>query len=295
MYPMMSVTLQQRLASRIMATAYLCVSLLLICLPIPACAQTQNLLNEPQIIVIDAENDRLLVSNFGNGAIVQIDNESNQSYFVEDAGFVDGMEIVGNIIYGVGHSRKLYAYNLDTKEQVLDFHFLGQDSDYLSSVISDEAGHLFISCPALHTIYKFKISDNSYQVFAQDGGLNRPNGMLLEKENDRIVVIDDSPGVAIIHAISLSDATVSTLITTNFDRPDGIVRDASGTYYVGGYYLPGLYKIDADFSEEPEMIFEGSHMVYPTYDSRDHSLLITYYGSNGWDRVMLETPKSDSE
>ena len=48
-------------------------------------------------------------------------------------------------------------------------------------------------------------------------------------------------------------------------------------------------KFDADFSKQPEMIFKGSHMVYPTYDPRDHSLLITYYGSNGWDRIMLGT------
>ena len=291
-----SIRSQQSAVSRTKEMVYLSVSLLLvICLAIPLSAQAQNLLDEPQKIVVDAEHDRLLVSNFGNGAIVQIDNENNQSYFIENAGFVDGLEIVGNTIYGVGHSRKLYAYNLDTREQVLDFHFSGLDSNYLSSVTSDSAGHLFISCPALHTIYKFRISDNSYGVFAQGNGLNRPNGILLEIENNRIVVIDDSPDASIIHAISLSDATVTTLATTSFDRPDGVVRDAFGAYYIGGYYLPGLYKIDADFSEEPEMFFAGSHMVYPTYDPRDHSLLITYYGSDGWDWIMLETGTNEDK
>ncbi len=273
---------------RIKARLYLGVSLVLICLAMPLSAETQNLLNEPQKIVVDARHDRLLVSNFGDGAIVQIDNDGNESYFSKNAGFVDGLEIVGNTIYGVGHSRKLYAYDLDTGEQVLDFHFEGSDSDYLSSVTYDSEGHLFISCPALHTIYKFDIGDNSYRVFAQGNGLNRPNGILLEKENNRIVVIDDSPDASVIHAISLSDATVTTLATTGFDRPDGIVRDSSGVYYVGGYYLPGLYRIDAGFSREPEMIFAGNHMVYPTYDRGDHSILITYYGADGWDRIALE-------
>ncbi|MBT5420051.1 MAG: T9SS type A sorting domain-containing protein [Candidatus Cloacimonetes bacterium] len=109
----------------------------------------------------------------------------------------------------------------------------------------------------------------------------------MESENDRIVIIDDSPGTSIIHAISLSDSTVTDLMTNNFDRPDGIVRDVVGTYYVGGYYLPGLYRIDEDFSQPPEMFFAGSYMVYPTYDPRDHSLLITYFNANDWGRIML--------
>jgi len=264
----------------------LIVFLILICIVIPVVSQAQ-LLNYPQKIVIDVERNRLLVSNFGNGALVQIDANSIQDTFITNAGFVDGMDIVGNVVYGVGHNRKLYGYDLDTKQQVLDFTFPGAGGNYLSSVASDSTGHLFISCPALHAIYKFCLSDSSYWVFAQGNGLNRPNGIWLERENDRIVVIDDSPATSIIHAISLSDSTVSDLLTTNLDRPDGIVRDVNGIYYIGGYYLPGLYRIDADFSEDPEMFFAGNNMVYPTYDPSDHSLLITYYHAHDWGRVML--------
>ncbi|MFC2102380.1 FlgD immunoglobulin-like domain containing protein, partial [Bacteroidota bacterium] len=159
--------------------------------------------------------------------------------------------------------------------------------NYLSSITSDSSGHLFISCPKLNEIYRMRISDQAYWIFAKDNGLVKPNGILLEKENNRIVVIDDSPGSSLIHAVSLLDSTVSTLASTSFDRPDGIVRDKYGCYYVGGYYLPGLYKFDADFSLTPEMFFAGSHMVYPTYDESDHSLLVTYYNDNTWVRVPL--------
>ncbi len=262
--------------------------LMLISLMIPTPGIAQNLLDSPQIIIIDADRDRLLVSNFGGqGPLVQIDPEGNQEYFVEAAGYVDGMAIAGDVVYGVGNNRKFYGYNLDTRQRVLDFTFPGSVSDYLSSVASDMEGSLFVSCPALHTIYKFRISDSTYSIFAQEDGLNRPNGILLERENDRIVVIDDSLRTSTIHAISLSDATVSDLLTANLHFPDGITRDAGGTYYVGGYYLPGLYRIDRDFSQAPEMFYVGSHMIYPTYDASDHSLLVTYYGDDSWGRVML--------
>lgn len=265
--------------------------LLSMSLMFPVSSNAQNLLRYPQMIVIDIDRDRLLVSNYGGGgSLVQIDSDGNQTFFVENAGCIDGMEIIGDVVYGVGNNRKLYGYNLDTGEQVLDYSLPGNSRDYLSSIASDTTGGLFISCPALHTIYRFNIADETHLIFAQDNGLNRPNGICLEIENDRIVVIDDSPmGTSKIHAISLTDATVSELMSTTFHYPDGIVRDMNGTYYVGGYYLPGLYKIDRDLSQEPEMFFTGSHMVYPTYDARDHSLLVTYYGDHSWGKIMLPT------
>lgn len=249
----------------------------------------QNLLDGPQKVVIDTEHSRYLVSNYYTGDIVQIDSAGNQAYFVLGANFVDGLEIEGNIVYGVGQNRKVRAYDLTTKELVMDITIDGSSNNYLSSITSDSAGHLFISCPALHTIYKLRISDEAYWIFAENNGLNRPNGILLENENNRIVVIDDSPNTSIIHAISLSDSTVSDLMTNNFNNPDGIVRDKDGFYYVGGYYLPGLYKIAPDFSGEPELFFEGSHMVYPTYNLAHHSLLITYYGDDDWAEILLSS------
>jgi|WetSurMetagenome_2_1015567.scaffolds.fasta_scaffold21995_2 hypothetical protein len=257
--------------------------------------QAQNLLDAPQKIVLDARRNRLLVSNYHTGDIVQIDSAGNQSYFVQGAGFVDGLEIVGDTIYGVGNNRVVRAYNLVTKQLVMNITFSGSGSNYLSSITSDSSGHLFISCPALNTIYKLKISDGSYWVFVQNGGLNRPNGILLERDKNRIVVIDDSPGSSIIHAISLLDSTVSTLTTTTFNSPDGIVKDKFGNYYVGGYYLPGIYKFNSSFSQTPVIIFSGTNMVYPTYDYNDHSLLVTYYSSNSWARISLSTGINDPE
>jgi len=257
-------------------------------------SNAQTLLSGPQKIVIDKEHIRYLVSNYNNGAIVAIDNEGTQEYFVQAAGFIDGLEIVGDTVYGVGSNGKVRAYNLTTKQLVMNITITGSNTNYLSSITSDSAGHLFVSCPALHTIYKLRISDQSYWVFAENNGLNRPNGILLEKEKNRIVVINDSPNTSDINAISFTDSTVSLLMSNNFHYPDGIERDKNGYYYVGGYYLPGLYQINPDFSGEPEMFFAGSHMIYPTYNEVHHSLLITYYGQNDWEEIFLTTSSIES-
>jgi hypothetical protein len=253
-----------------------------------------QLLNGPQKVVIDAKRNRLFVSNGNNGALIQIDSAGVQTRFVDTANFVDGLEIVGDTIYGVGDNRILRGYNLVTKQLVLYTRLPGgSNSNYLSSIISDSAGHLLISCPDLNAIYKFRISDRTCWTFAQNGGLNRPNGILLERDNNRLVIIDDSQNSSIIHAISLLDSTVSNLDTNAFDRPDGIVRDKNGFYYVGGYYLTAIYRFKPDFSGTPVPIYSGSHMVYPTYDYSNHTLLVTFYNSNNWARISLPVGIND--
>lgn len=246
-----------------------------------------QLLSSPQKIVIDAKRNRLLVSNDTvTGKIVQIDSLGVQSYFLERGGYIDGMEIVGDTIYGVGKNRKIIAYNLITKDTVFIDTIPGLPGNYLSSITSDSSGHLFISCPFTNEIYKMRISDRRCWTFAKDSGLVRPNGILLEKEKNRIIVIGDASNSE-ISTISLLDSSVTPLKSTTLYSPDGIVRDKYGVYYIGGYYLSGIYRIDSLFASPPEMIFPGSHMVYPTYDPSNHSLLITYYGANSWARIDI--------
>lgn len=250
-------------------------------------SDAQNLLNGPQKIAVDAKRNRLLVSNFNNGALVEIDSSGHQSYFVQGAGFVDGLEVVGDTVYGIGNNRKVIAYNLLTKQRVLNLTIPGNFNNHLSSITYDSAGHLFISCPFQNTIYRLRISDSAFWVFAAGNGLSYPNGILLEKEKSRIVIIDDSPGSSMIQAVSLSDSTVSFIDSVSFNRPDGITRDKYGNHYIGGYYLSGVYKTDADFSYSPELLFTGNSIVYPTYDPRDNSLLVTHYNLNTWERIPL--------
>ncbi|MEI6456754.1 MAG: FlgD immunoglobulin-like domain containing protein [bacterium] len=253
----------------------------------PGISFSQNLLSGPQKIVIDSKRNRLIVSNYNTGDIVQIDSAGNQTYFLQNAGFVDGLEIVGDTVYGVGNDRIIRGYNLATRQIVMTVTFSGSSSNYLSSITYDSAGHLLISCPSLNEIYKLRISDHSYWLFVKNSGLNKPNGILLERDKNRIVVIDDSPSPSLIHAISLTDSSVTSLLSTTLNRPDGIVRDKYGYYYIGGYYLPGIYQTDPGFSQPPELFFAGTTMVYPTYDPENHALLITHYNANTWERVPL--------
>jgi hypothetical protein len=244
----------------------------------------QSLLSGPQKIVIDAAHDRLLVSNYNTGAIVAIDNAGNQSYFVQAATFIDGMEIVGNTVYGAASGRRVKGYDLDTATQTMSVAIAG--TGYLSSLAADNSGYLCISCPLRNEIYKMRLSDYSYWTFVGSGSLNKPNGMLFQEAANRLVVIEDRANPRIL-AVNLADSTVTQLAATTLAGGDGIEQDTAGNYYVTGYYLPGVYKFDSAFSQPPEMIYPGTAIVYPTYDASDNSLLVTCYDTNDWARIPL--------
>lgn len=265
--------------------------LVAVVLLLPAVGVAQNLLNGPQKIVIDVAQSRLLVSNYNTGDIVAIDSTGGQSYFVPAAAFVDGMEIVGNIVYGAASGRRIKGYDLSTALETMSIAIAG--SGYLSSLVADRSGFLFISCPLRNEIYKMRLSDGAYWTFVPTGALNRPNGMIFQEAGNRLVVIEDRANPRIM-AVSLSDSSVTPLLQTTLSGGDGIAQDVAGNYYVTGYYLPGVYRIDPAFSRPPEMIYAGSAIVYPTYDAGDNSLLVTCYDADTWARIPLDASGVDA-
>lgn len=254
-----------------------------------AICNAQNLLNAPQKIVIDSKNDRLFVSNYNTGDLIQINKDGVQSKFLESRGFVDGIEIIDDYIYGIGFVSSIIIYDLNSKQLVKNIFIKESNGHYLSSVVSDSSGHILFSCPNLNTIFKMDIKTYKYWVYAKDNGLNKPNGMLLERDKNRILVIDDSEAPSKIHAINLTDSTIKTLASNNLRRPDGIIKDKSGNYYIGGYFLDGLYKYDPEFGKPPVLFFPGYTFVYPTFDSRKNSILVTVYDGNDWKKIELIT------
>jgi len=247
----------------------------------------QNLLNEPQKIVIDEARNRYLVSNFGSlGDIVMIDSLGNQDYFVKNAGMNDGMQIVEDTVYGSGQgfNGNVKGYDLETGDLVMNLYMAGVQ--HLSSFVVDSLGILYTSERFGTRIFKINPKTQEYWVFAEGNGIYEPNGLLYEPEKNRLLVCLDSPNPPIL-AISLNDSTVTTLTTTNINGSDGIAKDLNGYYYITGYYLPGIYKFNPDFSGEPELFFTGNYIVYPTYHEENNSLLITYYNQNNWGEVSL--------
>lgn len=245
-------------------------------------------LNHPQKIIIDAAHHRYLVSNYSvGGDIIAIDSLGNLSCFVENAGMVDAMEIVGDTVYGSALGGRAFGYDLATGTRVMNLDLSGEGVSILTGFVADSAGILYCSERFGDRIFKINPKTKTYWLYVEGNGIAEPNGLLYEPENNRILVCLDQPNPPVL-AINLSDSTITTVANTNLPGSDGIAKDKYGHYYITGYELPGIYRIKPGFNSAPELIFPGNRIIYPTYNEAHHSLLFTYYDANDWGELFLD-------
>jgi len=234
-------------------------------------------LNNPESVVYDSFNSRYLVSNFGNGSIVQIDSTGTQSLYLLSVQSQGGLHIADSVLYIICGQYGIKGYDLISGENVMDITLSGYPN--INDVTSDNNGNLYVSCPSQNSIYKINIASEESWIFA-DQNMQSPNGIFFDEENDRLLVVSyrmNSP----IQAVSLSDSTVTTVITTNKDGLDGLTRDAENNYYFSSWQTNKVYIIDGDFRDPPEIF--SSHNDDPAdifYDNENDLLAVPLFFSS---------------
>ena len=165
-------------------------------------ARGPNLLKAPESIIYDQAHQRYLLSNYETGNIIQVDHAGKQSILVENMDAIQGLEIVGNVVY-VGARNSVRGFDLETGAMVLNVPVEGVSN--LNDVTADDAGNLYAGDVFGTKIIKVRIKDGSYSVFVDGNGIDHPNGIFFDKTKNRILVCSyrkNSP----IQAINLADA-----------------------------------------------------------------------------------------
>jgi len=229
--------------------------LVLVCLLFPC--HSQNLLNNPESIVYDSVYDRYLVSNCGDGQIVQIDSNGMQSYFNTDLSNTLGLHIVGDTLFVSSNSGPysgIVGFLLASGEIV--FHVNITEKQLLNDIASDQSGNLYVTDCDANKIFKVHMNSQTYTTLIDDG-LGYPNGILFDEQNNRLIVLNCLLSWQPILSVSLDDLSVSTIVETGIHSIDGLTEDNYGNYYFSSWSTDRVYRYDPSFTNPPEIIAGG--------------------------------------
>ncbi len=260
----------------------------LICLA-PNPASAQNLLNNPESVVYDSVRDRYLVSNWGDGAIIQIDSGGTQTYFstaLMNQFRVAGLYIFGDTLLaaaGDAPGAGIVGFDLATAMPIFDIPIpgIGLPND----ITSDSDGLVYVTDYWGSKL--FKIRDHIPTPFVIQG-LPYPNGMLYDQQHGRLLILSVTGPGAPIMAVSIADSSVSTVVATGLNGIDGIVMDGAHQVYVSEWSGDTVQRFDSAFSGPPELFSSGHHDpadIY--YDGFNGVLAVPNFGSNTVDFIEL--------
>lgn len=230
----------------------------------------QNLLNLPESAVYDSLNSRYLVSNWGNGNIVQIDSTGTQSIWLSNVQCFAGLHIRDSILFVACREYGVKGFNLNTGENVLNVDITGATN--INDITSDNSGNLYVSYPTGDAIYKINIATEQYWLFA-DIGLDVPNGLYFDEPNNRLLVVSyrmNSP----IQEVSLTDSIAYVIVYPGLNNLDGISQDNDGNFYVSSWYNNRVYKFDSEFANTVEIFSNHGDDPADIYFDKVKNLLV---------------------
>ncbi len=235
----------------------------------------QNLLDLPESASFDALNNRYLVSNAGDGAIIQIETDFvTQSYYQPSLGeYALGNVISDDVFYTSVEGKYIKGFDLTTNQLVMDIIIMGAGN--LDGMTADNSGNLYVVETNRGMIFKIDVAAQTYSTFATGLGVS-PQDLFFDEVNNRILVCKYTTSPSPIYAVSIADGSVSTLVVTTIGRFDGITQDDDGNTYLVTHVGGGrIYKYGPTFTNPPELIADYQiEPAGPDFNVRDKILAV---------------------
>ena len=233
-----------------------------------------QLLNNPESVVYDTIGSRYLVSNYGDGSIVQIDSEDNQSYFSTDLVQIAGLYIYDDYLLVASNTEPyigIGVFDLVTDE--LEYFLDIETGGFLNDITSDTSGYVYITDYWDSKLFRINITERTWELF-WDSGFDMPNGITFEpKTNSIICTSNNEPPLYPLRTISLADSTMEIFFYTNRSSFDGIVFDHSGRLYLSSWSTNSVIRFDTLHTIPPETFSSGHDAPADIYFDPYHNLI----------------------
>lgn len=256
---------------------------------ISASTFAQNLLNQPESVEYDSKKERYLVSNYGDGSIVQIDKHGVQSYFDTALTKICALHIVGDTMYVASNDDPysgIAGYDMITDKMILFIPIL--NPGLINDITSDASRHLYVTDYYDSKIFKVNVAEQSYTILTSSG-LNMPNGIVYDFENNRLITHSNNESRYPIKTVNPISGEVELLVNTNIGSLDGLIFDSDGNFYFSTWLNNSIYSYERTFSNPPRKLFTGySGPADIFYNKYKNEIAVPNFYTNKIDFVSLQ-------
>ncbi len=186
-----------------------------------------------------------------------------------------GLELVDGVLYAC-NGGEVQGFSVADGTQVFSVQ---TGATFLNGITHDDSGFLYSTDFSGKKVYKINIAGQTAEVFVAQTG-STPNGIIFDAANNRLVFVSWGASAKII-AVSLADASLTTLLTTTLSNIDGVAMDSAGNFYVASWGANAVHRFEPTFTEAPELVVTGLNKpadIY--YNLQTDTLAIPNSGNN---------------
>lgn len=225
-----------------------------------------GLFNNPESVTYDPVSQSYFVSNFGNGKIIRIDSEGEQSVFIEGLNENLGIYLLDGTLF-ISCENHLLGYSITSGicHTVIELPVIY----WLDGMTYDNDGNLYIvDCGG--RIFKLNTQFFTWEIFVE-GLPAYTQDCVYDFINDRLLIVawrNNSP----IYAADLDDPQIYNASDAQDGYFDGISIDPMGNVYVSSHAQNGnVYQFQNDLTQPPSLIsgsvFQPAGLFFDQYNS----------------------------
>lgn len=210
--------------------------------------------NRPYRVAYNAEKKSYLVTNRGDGKILELD--SNYKLNTVVTGLNDPRDlVVGNVGGNKGllviDDNKIVVYDASGYNKLISFNISKLSWSEFEDIEMDprDPTYFYLSDFGAGRIIKGKVGPPPFYTPTYttlvSTGLNRPRGLLFNDKNELLVVTDDSAAKVI--KVDTATGKLTTIYTPGIDSLNSITQDNEGNYFITNWDDSYLYRCDKDF------------------------------------------------
>jgi len=221
-------------------------------------SSSQNLLNGPECVAFDSLRNRYLVTNVGDGRVVEIDSNGVQSYWgnFTPSGMSLGCLIIENRFYFSNGDCDVLGLDLETGDQNWIFSAPEADQFGVDGLAADTSGYLYVVGRLNGMIYKIRISDGEATHLITSGLPQFPQELYYDAKYDRLLVCAWWSSTPIM-AVDVKTGALSTLVSSTVGWSDGITMDPQRNVYIASEKYGVVTVYDSTFANPPDTIISG--------------------------------------